>query len=173
MWKSVNIASAGELHSFFEAWKDMMLAIDRVRRRHQSEIIQNPKLPSAISEALAARIYAAQNATETGILRRGGGADLVATSSNAVTKIEVKGSGTAEFQTIGPKDRACDLLMWLRFGDVTKLDLNSHLNWTLFRPKNCVAELFGSRLNFSTLRANEAGVAAEGAAKISEVVKTF
>jgi hypothetical protein len=63
--------------------------------------------------------------------------------------------------------------MWLRFGDVTKLDLNSHLKWTLFRPKNSVAELVGSRLNFSTLRANEAGVAAEGTATISEVVKTF
>ncbi len=116
-------------------------------------LIQYPKLPPSISETLAARwlvhadIYPA--ATE---IRRGGGADLLVSGPDQTWRVEVKGSGTSEFQTFGSKDYDCDLLIWIRFGDAALLGEEGFVRATLIpTPRDSIGNL-GARVTHAAAR---------------------
>lgn len=149
------------LQDFFAGWAEVIAVIERVKAASVGgALIQYPKIPPSVSESLAARILLHERIFETATcVTRGGRADIVVVDGNGTRLVEVKGSGSAEFQTFGPKDYACDLLVWLRFGEVRQLNLRSTVSATLFpKPTEAMGPL-GTRV---THGAAEAAAAARG-----------
>jgi len=139
-------------------------------RSAAAKYIQFPKIPSKISENLAARLLPkiglCDNLEEVSF---GQGADLWIRGK---LKIEVKGSGQSEFQTIGPKDWACDALIWLRFGPVEVVNLSSMMRWTKFeRLESISPSLRKDRVIHSRLHELcDAGMVSEGEVEIGALL---
>lgn len=142
------------LREFLEGWAEVVLTVQRVKSGSTGgALIQYPKLPPRVSESLAARwLVRAETFPGATEIRRGGGADLRVFGPDRTWRIEVKGSGAKEFQTFGPKDYDCDLLMWIRFGEAALLSQNGRVRATLFpTPRQSIGDL-GARVTHAAAR---------------------
>jgi hypothetical protein len=140
------------LREFFFGWGEVVQVIERVKAASSGgRLIQYPKIPSAVSESLAARVLIARAVfPEARSMLRGGGADIRVVCGTSTYRVEVKGSGSSEFQTLGRKDYDCDLLVWLRFGEAVQLGLEGEMRVTLFQtPRRCFGDL-GNRVSHAT-----------------------
>ena len=150
-----NALSEQQIICFVEALFAHCANLSALRQAYaEAAWIQFPKIPSRISENLAARILASQGKVY-GINRLGfgGGADIVVHCADGATlNFEVKGSGSSEFQTIGPKDWQSDCLFWLRFGAVENVTAKSLINWTIFfNIRHVPVEFRKNRMTFSQM----------------------
>jgi hypothetical protein len=143
------------LRQFFVGWTEVVGVVGRIKSGSVGgALIQYPKIPSTVSEALAARILVRHDVYPSALrLERGGGADIRITTADGAAKVEVKGSGQAEFQTFGPKDYDCDLLVWLRFGEAAQIGLQGVVRATLFpTPRRSLGDL-GSKVTHTSAEA--------------------
>jgi hypothetical protein len=140
------------LREFFAAWAEVVSVIQRLKGSSKGgELIQYPKISPSVSELLAARILVREGIfAAADSISRGGGADLRVVEAGRVWCVEVKGSGSAEFQTFGRKDYDCDLLVWLRFGEAMKIGLPGLVRASLIEhPRQSLGDL-GTRVTFAT-----------------------
>ena len=146
------------LRDFFSGWTEVVATIDRVKAGSAGgQLIQYPKMPPSVSESLAARMLIRERVFEgaTGMVR-GGAADIRVSRGGETILVEVKGSGSAEFQTFGRRDYGCHMLVWLRFGEASQLTFASTVRATLFpRPAECLGQL-GSRVTHGSAEATAA-----------------
>ena len=153
--KAIGFLPISQLREFFLSWTEVVSVVERVKSASPGgSLIQYPKIPQSVSESLAARFLIKSNTFHKAFeMRRGGSADIVVSCDGGVNLVEVKGSGSSEFQTFGQKDYACDLLLWLRFGAVRHLGTRSLVNATLFpKPSESIGNL-GSRVVHSAAKA--------------------
>jgi hypothetical protein len=138
------------LREFFEAWTSVVGLIERLKAGSAGgRLIQFPKIPPAVSESLACRSLIIRDVFPDAVsMVRGGAADISVLIPSGLRRIEVKGSGISEFQTFGRKDYACDLLVWLRFGQVFSLTAASQIQVALIpTPIDTMGQL-GSRVTY-------------------------
>jgi hypothetical protein len=90
-----------------------------LKKKPGGTAIQYPKLPSVFSESLVVVCGPALFPNAKNIHLGGGHeADVVFDSSNVTKKVEVKATGSKEFQEFGPRDVKADFLVWIAFGSV-------------------------------------------------------
>ena len=68
-----------------------------------------------------------------------------------LTKVEVKATGPGNFQTFGPKDYNCDLLVWIRFDNIDQLRADGRLLASLVPAPGRFTRHLGPRVNYSKL----------------------
>ena len=87
----------------------------RVENESAYEYIQNPKIPSMLSESLVVHLIEDKKILEDAKISRcrlGGGADIIGKTGRKKIKIEVKAT-TAGFQQLTKKDVKANYLIWV------------------------------------------------------------
>jgi len=100
-------------------------SINRVNRLAEV-IIPKPKIPNTLSEPIVFHLLNKKKIipklSKYDLNIGGEGADILATRGRSRKKIQVKGTGSAEFITMGPKDIVADHFIWLNFGTAFEKD---------------------------------------------------
>jgi len=132
--------------------------------------ITYPKLPSAFSESLVVHCgpILFPNAKN---IHLGGGheADVVFDSSNGTKKVEVKATGSKEFQQFGPKDVNADFLVWIAFGSVFENEADDTVRiYVLAKPKRAFPDK--TKITLARFKKQAAGKLACYEAKLSDLI---
>jgi hypothetical protein len=116
-----------ELRSLIKAFGETCRFVSDLRARCPvAKYVQYPKIPTVLSESLAAHAILNRHLLSsvgpfTSVARGGREADIVAAHANGRRlKIETKASGEEDFAAFGRKDYSADFLLWLRFGSLLR-----------------------------------------------------
>jgi hypothetical protein len=134
------LLSPGELadldHALIEAYRAHRALRDRFPI---ARFISRPGIPAPLSESLVAHAAPTLFGASATVAYGGGRADLrVAHISATPIFIEVKATGSGEFQEIKPRDLAADVLIWVAFGDRYEVGAGDVHLYLLPRPERFV-----------------------------------
>jgi hypothetical protein len=126
-----------EIRELVSNLREVFVWLRDFRQRHRlAEVIQNPKLPSLLTESLVVhrlRGGAIPDLAGYTFERAGRKADILACKGNTEVKIEVKSTGVEGFQQLGRKDVAADYLIWLHLGDCFLNSVNNEAQMCIVR----------------------------------------
>lgn len=115
----MKILTLDEVKRLIANLRDVFAYIAVLRNRDGVAIhIQNPKIPSALSQSLAAYLLQSGNllGERMEVWPSNSGGDLCGRMASGVElTIEVKATGESAFQELGRKDLEAGLLIWLHF----------------------------------------------------------
>ena len=132
--------------------------------------ITYPRLPSAFSESLVVHCGPTLFPKAKNIHLGGGReADVVFDASNGTKKVEVKATGSKEFQQFGPKDINADFLVWIAFGPVFEKQADDPVRiYVLAKPKRVFPDK--TKITLARFKKQAAGKLACYEAKLSDLI---
>jgi hypothetical protein len=122
---------------------DLDRALTEAYRAHEllrerfpmARLISRPAIPAPLSESLVAHAAPAIFGPGASAAYGGTQADLVVHRNGAAPAfVEVKATGSGEFQEIKPRDLAADVLVWVAFGSRYVADVREINLYVLPRP---------------------------------------
>ncbi len=114
------ILSIEQLHAFVPVVRGLFAHVDAVNASLPPGLhIKGLQVPAVLTESLALHLLTSGVLGRQLTVRpsRSGGDLEIVTDSGGRARLEVKGTGPKGFQSIGPKDRAAAVLLWLHYDD--------------------------------------------------------
>lgn len=135
------ILTPAEIIDLIDILQDLFHHHEQIRLNYKlGELIQNPKIPSFLSESIAFHLLSSGellgSKIQTYQSKKGG--DLEVSVNNKKLKIEVKATGESAFQFFGHKDLDAYILIWVHFNKLFKKKSQT-LNLSIYYIKNARA----------------------------------
>lgn len=132
--------SKEEIRDLINLLREIFTYFQNLRSRTKlAEKIQFPKIPSVLSESIIYHLISEKKLFEalSDEVLLGGNADIIIKDHNGKqVKIEVKATGSENFQYLSQKDINCDYLVWVSFGDYFLINSRTFIQiFVLNEPK--------------------------------------